>query len=80
MRIRIWAASRWFSTAKLTVAIHRESRSSVDRTLEHLFAKLNEMEIVFLGTELTLHYQLVGSNPDHNSKKVSLPLHRDKEF
>jgi len=54
---------------QLLVAIHRGSRPSVDRTLEALFAKLNEMEIVFPGTELILHYQLVGSNPDENSQK-----------
>jgi hypothetical protein len=54
---------------QLLVAIHRGSRPSVDRTLEALFAKLNEMEIVFPGTELILHYQLVGSNPDQNSQK-----------
>ena len=34
-----------------------------------LFAKLNEIEIVFSGAGLILHYQLVGSNPDENSQK-----------
>jgi 7,8-dihydro-6-hydroxymethylpterin-pyrophosphokinase len=57
------------SQGQLLVAIHRGSRPSVDRTLEALFAKLNEMEIIFPGTELILHYQLVGSNPDENSQK-----------
>ena len=54
---------------QLLVAIHRGSRPSLDRALEALFAKLNEMEIVFPGIELILHYQLVGSNPDQNSQK-----------
>jgi hypothetical protein len=33
----------------------------VDRTLAALFEQLNEMEIIFPGTELIMHYSLLGS-------------------
>jgi hypothetical protein len=32
----------------------------VDRALASLFSQLNEMELVFPGTDLTLSYRLVG--------------------
>jgi hypothetical protein len=44
----------------LHVEVHRGSRPAVDRALESLFNQLNEMEMVFPGTDLTLSYRLVG--------------------
>jgi hypothetical protein len=44
----------------LHVEVHRGSRPAVDRALESLFSQLNEMELVFPGTDLTLSYRLVG--------------------
>lgn len=48
------------STGVLHVEIHRGSRPVIDRTLATLFEQLNEMEIVFPGTELVLRYYLLG--------------------
>ena len=44
----------------LHVEVHRGSRPAVDRALASLFSQLNEMELVFPGTDLTLSYRLVG--------------------
>lgn len=49
------------SAGVLHVEIHRGSRPVVDRTLAALFEQLNEMEIIFPGTELIMHYSLLGS-------------------
>jgi len=49
------------SAGVLHVEIHRGSRPLVDRTLAALFEQLNEMEIIFPGTELILRYSLLGS-------------------
>lgn len=48
------------STGVLHVEIHRGPRPVIDRTLAALFEQLNEMEIVFPGTELVLRYSLLG--------------------
>lgn len=48
------------AAGRLEVQVHRGSRPAVDRLLEGLFEKLNEMVFTFPGTELTLHYRLVG--------------------
>jgi transposase-like protein len=48
------------SAGVLHVEIHRASRPVTDRTLAALFKQLNEMEITFPGTELVLHYSLLG--------------------
>ncbi len=46
------------------------TRSSETRdTLESLFEQLNEMAFIFPGTELTLHYQLVGQPSPGNPKE-----------
>lgn len=46
---------------RLRVRIHRSARPAVDRVLEGLFAKLNELETVFPGTELVVSYEFVSS-------------------
>ncbi len=46
------------TSGHLHIEVHRGSRPAVDRALENLLSQLNEMEIVFPGTELTLHYDL----------------------
>ena len=48
------------SAGVLNVEIHRGSRPVVDRTLAALFEQLNEMEIIFPGTELIMRYYLIG--------------------
>lgn len=48
------------STGRLEVHVHRGSRPAVDQLLQGLFQQLNEMAFTFPGTDLTLHYQLVG--------------------
>jgi len=48
------------ANSQLHVEVHRGSRPAVDRAMENLFAQLNEMEVVFPGTDLVLRYQLVG--------------------
>ncbi len=45
---------------KLHIHVHRSARPAVDRALLDLFSKLNEMQFVFPGTALTLHYRLLG--------------------
>ena len=47
----------------LHVEIHRGSRPVTDRTLSALLTQLNEMEIIFPGTELIMRYALLGSPP-----------------
>jgi hypothetical protein len=54
---------------QLHIEVHRGSRPAVDRALESLFEQLNEMAFIFPGTELTLHYQLVGQSPTANPKE-----------
>ena len=54
---------------QLHIEVHRGSRPAVDRALESLFEHLNEMEFIFPGTELTLHYQLVGQPSPGNPKE-----------
>jgi hypothetical protein len=56
-------------TGQLHIEVHRGSRPAVDRALESLFEHLNEMAFIFPGTDLTLHYQLVGQSPPRNSKE-----------
>lgn len=46
------------ASGQLHIEVHRGSRPAVDRALESLFGQLNEMAIIFPGTELTLHYTL----------------------
>jgi hypothetical protein len=47
----------------------------VDRALASLFSQLNEMELVFPGTDLTLSYRLVG----HPSPVSSTPAEPARE-
>jgi hypothetical protein len=56
-------------TGQLHIEVHRGSRPAVDRALESLFEQLNEMAFIFPGTELTLHYQLVGQTSPGNQKE-----------
>lgn len=65
---------------QLHVAIHRGSRPSVDRTLEALFAKLNEMEIVSREPSSFCTTNWSAQIPMKTPKSVSRPLHRGKEF
>ena len=46
------------ASGQLHIEVHRGSRPAVDRALENLLSQLNEMDITFPGTELTLHYAL----------------------
>jgi transposase len=44
---------------RLRVCVHRSSRPVTDRRLRELFAVLNEAEVIYPGTDLTLHYELL---------------------
>lgn len=59
----------------LHVEVHRGSRPAVDRALASLFSQLNEMELVFPGTDLTLSYRLVG----HTAPVSSTPAEPARE-
>jgi hypothetical protein len=48
---------------RLNVRVHRCSRPAADKALNQLFEHLNAAEIIYPGTDLTLHYALVGSAP-----------------
>jgi hypothetical protein len=64
----------------LHVEVHRGSRPVVDRILSELFSKLNEMEFKFPGTELQLHYQLLGEDSALPDETTSRSAHESKEF
>ncbi len=64
----------------LHVEVHRGSRPAVDRILSELFSKLNEMEFKFPGTELQLHYQLLGEDAALPDETTSRSVPGSKEF
>ena len=64
----------------LHVEVHRGSRPAVDRILSELFSKLNEMEFKFPGTELQLHYQLLGDDSAVPDELASRSVPGGKEF
>jgi hypothetical protein len=51
------------SAGVLHVEVHRGSRPVTDRTLNALLKQLNEMEIIFPGTDLVMRYSLLGLPP-----------------
>jgi len=60
-------------TMQLHIGVHRGSRPAIDRSLETLFTQLNEAETTFPGTELVLHYALVGSELAEKSPQSGTP-------
>ena len=61
-------------TMQLHIGVHRGSRPAIDRSLETLFTQLNEAETTFPGTELVLHYALVGSELAEKSPQSVTPI------
>lgn len=55
----------------LTIKVHRSTRPAVDRTLEALFAKLNELKYTFPATDLVIRYELLGSPAKKPAESVT---------
>lgn len=51
---------------RLRIRLHGASRPAVDRSLQTLFEKLNELETTFPPTEWLLHYELLAPPPPQN--------------
>ncbi|NOR25505.1 MAG: hypothetical protein GQ542_14175 [Desulforhopalus sp.] len=45
---------------QLRVKVHAGSRPAVNKSLQELFEKLNESEIIYPGTDLQLTYEILG--------------------
>jgi len=60
------------------VSVHRSARPVTDIRLQKLFAELNAAEILYPGTDMVMHYELV-TEPDSGAKVVSEQFPRSKE-
>ena len=63
---------------RLRVSVHRSARPVTDIRLLKLFAELNATEIIYPGTDMVMHYELV-AQPAPAAKMVSEQIPRGKE-
>lgn len=66
----------------LTIRVHSMATARYNRAVQHLLQTLNEADLKYPGTSLTLRYQLAAPPPDPSRDSKTLPPHfpRGQEF